>query len=279
MAARVKARSDSYSLPPASTLPAMSMGYRHALADLIWAHVLVTQGLRTQEKRPFDHIEKYFEAVNTLDPKFRPPYILADALITFQSGNENPLERALAARLVLERGVRELPHDAEVWLNYGEFLAYTGPGVLNDPADQDRWRREGAAALMRAGELSPRDEKVTWRSVAAFGLVSGKEAERAALIRFLERVYATTEDLELREHVLRKLRLLAADNEQSRVLVLRREFDAVWRTTAFVNRTHLRIIGPSRSPWECAGALAEGGSRDRCMRDWNAWSRAVAPVD
>jgi len=279
MAARVKARSDAYSLPPAASLPALSMGYRAAFADLIWAHILVTQGLRTLEKRPFDHIEKYFEAVNALDPKFRPPYILADALITFQSGNEPPLGRVLAARQVLERGIQELPHDAEVWLNYGEFLAYTGPGVVTDPADQDRWRKDGAAALMRAGELSPRDENVTWRSVAAYGLLHGKEAERAALIRFLERVYATTEDQELRENVLLKLRGLDAENKKSQVLVLQREFDTRWRAKAFVNRTQLRIIGPSCSPWECAGALAEGGSRDRCLRDWNAWSRSVAPVD
>ena len=55
--ARVKERSDAYALPPSNVLPAVSLGYRDALADMIWAHVLVTQGLRFGEKRAFDHLD------------------------------------------------------------------------------------------------------------------------------------------------------------------------------------------------------------------------------
>ena len=47
--ARVKEVSDIYPLPPPEQLPVLSLGYRAAMADALWASVLVTQGLRLQQ--------------------------------------------------------------------------------------------------------------------------------------------------------------------------------------------------------------------------------------
>lgn len=276
-AAKVKNRDDSYALPPTSTLTAVSMGYRQALADLIWAHVLVTQGLRGSERRPFNHLTEYLTAINTLDPKFREPYKYADTLLTFQMNDPDKVDNVRSARRILERGLRELPNDAELWVNYGEFLAYTGPSALTDPAEQDQWRADGAVALMHAGQLGSKDETVMWHSVAAVGLLSGKEAEREALIHFLERVYALTEDPELRDHVSRRLQQLAVNRQESRLMAQRRAFEELWRPLSFVSRTQLRVIGPPRDTWRCAGPLREGLQADDCARDWVAWSKGVLP--
>lgn len=271
----VKERYDSYLLPPSHMLAQASMGYRQALADLIWAYVLVTQGLRTSEKRPFDHLAEYFEAINTLDPMFREPYKYADSLLTSQTHDADKEGSLRAARIILERGLQNFPTDAELWLNYGEFLAYVGPGVIEDQVEQKRWRADGAAALMHVGQLGSKNENLLWHSIAAVGLLREQEAERGALIRFLERVYAMTEDEELRDNVLNKLRVLGTDQAKSRDIQRQRAFDDLWRKTPFITRTQLRIIGPMPETWSCAGDQLNGQATDRCLRDWTSWSRSL----
>jgi hypothetical protein len=53
---RVRERQDVYFLPPPSQLVTISLGYRAALADALWAHVLVSQGLHTFERRRFENL-------------------------------------------------------------------------------------------------------------------------------------------------------------------------------------------------------------------------------
>jgi hypothetical protein len=278
-AKKMKERSDAYALPPARVLPIVSMGYKQALADTIWAYVLVAQGLRFQERRPFEHLPLYLDAIYTLDPKFREPYKYADTLLTFQVNDRHKEQNVRFAREFLERGLKEHPTDAELWMNYGEFLAYVAPGSLSEERERAAWREQGAAALMRAGQLGSKDEYLLWHSVSAVGLLSDKKAEREGLIHFLERVYAMTEDLELREHVLKKLQILMRDQQESRVIQQQKAFDDEWRRTSFVARTQLRVIGPKRDTWKCAGFVEQGVASDHCDRDWPAWSRSLGLGD
>src|SRR4051794_2940578 len=81
----VQVQSDVFALPPPNQVVAMSLGYRSALADLIFSHVLVSTGIHIQEKRRFEFVDKYIETVNELDPKFAAPYRMADGLITLQA--------------------------------------------------------------------------------------------------------------------------------------------------------------------------------------------------
>src|SRR4051794_2630492 len=83
----VKETSDVYTLPPAEHAAALSLGYRAALADVLWAHVMVSQGLHMQEQRRFDNLTQLLDTINELDPTFRDPYTYADALIAIQHGS------------------------------------------------------------------------------------------------------------------------------------------------------------------------------------------------
>lgn len=253
------------------------MGYREALADLLWAHVLVTQGLRFGEKRPFDHLDLYLDAIATLAPKFREPYKYADSLLSFQTNDPNKTENVRKARAFVERGLREFPMDAELWMNFGEFLAYVAPSALTDEKETEQWRKDGAMALIRAGELGARNDLLLWHAVSAVGLLADKEAERAALIRFLERIYASTEDVELREHVKRKLIALAVDQSRSDMIRQQQAFDERWRPLGFVTRTQLRVIGPTPPAWACAGQQTGDQARAQCGRDWSSWARTLRP--
>src|ERR1700690_2993990 len=83
--ARARTKRDIYALPSPRQAVAFSLGYRSAMAELIFAHVLVESGLHIQEHRRFDTLGTYLETVVALDPQFSTPYRLADTLLTFQA--------------------------------------------------------------------------------------------------------------------------------------------------------------------------------------------------
>jgi tetratricopeptide (TPR) repeat protein len=269
----VKAHSDVYALPPPSVLSRASLGYRSALADYLWAHVLVTQGLRMGEKRPFSEVALYLEAINHLDPQFREPYRLADSIMSFQVGDPDREESVRQARIVLERGLVHFPYDAELWLNYGQFLAYIAPGSL--PADAEEragWQEAGAKALVRAGELAG-DESTVYKAMSAAAILN-RQGEVDAAIQFLERLYAVADDEDVREDVGQRLQALRQGKQQSRDFELSQAFDSVWRRDLpFARRTLLSVLGPPTDPWRCVGPAHERGGP--CSVDWKSWSESV----
>src|SRR5437868_6988860 len=109
-----KISNDVYTLPPTGQLTALSLGYRSALADLVFAHVLVSSGIHFQEKRAFEFASQYIDAVNALDPKFELPYRMADGLITLQAKPVS-VEAYRQARRILERGMAEFPYSQAMW--------------------------------------------------------------------------------------------------------------------------------------------------------------------
>jgi hypothetical protein len=150
---RVKETSEVALLPPPEQVVSLSLGYRAALADVLWARVLVTQGLRRMEKRRFEELPMLLDAINELDPTFRDPYLYAAALMTLQ-GAPPTREEVLKTRAILERGAKNRPLDAEVWLALGQFVAFMAPNsYLTDEDEKRQWRVEGAKMLARAAEL------------------------------------------------------------------------------------------------------------------------------
>ena len=77
-------RDDVFVLPPPNQLKTMALGYKHAIADLIWAKLLVEQGLHWQEKRKFTDLPKYVDAIIALEPDHPTLYQFVDTLIVFQ---------------------------------------------------------------------------------------------------------------------------------------------------------------------------------------------------
>src|SRR5690606_2265125 len=118
--AEAKRRHDVYLLPSPEHTRLMSLGYRSALADLVFAHVLVSYGQHFQEKRRFEFVGSYLETMMALDPRFREPYRLADTLLTLQPEPAREEDYRTARRLQ-ERGLEEFPFDSELWLIAGQF--------------------------------------------------------------------------------------------------------------------------------------------------------------
>lgn len=172
---------------------------------------------------------------------------------------------ARKARVYLERGTRERPEDAALWLKYGEFLAYLAPSFLHDPAESEAWRREGAVAMTRAVELGADAE----RALSAASLLS-QSGETEAAIRSLQRAYAFTEHpamTAVHEAIGRKLETLQASHTIEAERAAMRAIDARWqRELPFLSRDQALLLGPVVDIARCAGVAAS--HRPECSREW-----------
>jgi tetratricopeptide (TPR) repeat protein len=273
--ARAKEDSDVHLLPPPKDVVVMSLGYRAALADVLWAQVLVAQGLRTMDRRRYDTIADMLDTINELDPEFRDPYLWSDALINLQvtAAKKEDIERT---RMIVERGTRNRPLDPEVWRTAGQFVAFTGPGTLiRDPEEVREWRHAGAKLLARAAELGGDVGFAGWSAVASASILT-RQGERDAAIRLLRRTLAVTEDEELRENLLGQLRYLLGEQQeeahrkrQAELLELSR------KDLPFIGRTALHVLGPPFDSAYCAGG--KPATEKRCALTWKDWAKAGEP--
>jgi len=258
---------DTYTLPSPQQTVVASLGYRSALADLIFAHVLVQQGLHFQEKRLFEFVGNYLDTINELDPKFRAPYYLADTLLTLQS-KPPPQENFVKARQIIERGMDELPNDSRLWIQGAQYIAYLGPARFQDPKVKREWRLAGARRLARGCELIADDDIDPHQCITAAGLLS-RAGEIEATIQFLERVLVVTDNEEIQELARGLLERHAGERErvewESRLTAFQRSWQQDLR---FVSKHLLLVLGPPFDPARCAGALPLTAE---CATTWRAW--------
>ncbi|MCE7889378.1 MAG: hypothetical protein DYH12_06715 [Sorangiineae bacterium PRO1] len=264
----IKASSDVYALPSPEQTVVLSLGWRSALADLLYSNVLVSYGIHIQEKRRFEFVGNYLETVNELDPKFRAPYRYADTLLTLGAVNPRP-EDYLRARKILERGMTELPHDGELWNQAGQFMAYLAPSNLGDEALKQEWRLEGARRMARACELVGHNENLPYHCITAATLLS-KAGEREATIQFLERVLTVVDDENVRALAMGYLQKTAGERERDDVQWRVERFAGVWqRDLSYLSKDALLAIGPPLDVARCAGQ--SGGRGAECSATWRAW--------
>ena len=266
--ARAKQLHDTHVLPSPAVTRALSLGYRSALADLIFSHVLVQYGQHIQQRRRFELAAFYLDVITTLDPKFREPYRIADTLITLQT--EVPRhEDYLAARRLLDRGLREYPYDAELWLVAGQYLAYLG-GRNVSPAEAPEWQQEGARKLARACELqSGAGESSLCLSAAS---LFSRAGNRAAAKSFLERVMNIADSPELQAMAASYLQRNGGATERDRLDDRARRLRKLWsEDLPFVSKEALLLLGPAFDPAKCAGIPAPTDvTCSTSFRDWAA---------
>jgi hypothetical protein len=261
-------KNDVLALPPPSQVVTMSLGYRAAVADLIFAHVLVSSGIHFQEKRLFEFVGNYLETVNALDPKFRAPYRIADTLLTLQVKPVGP-EAYREARRILERGLAEFPYDQALWSSAGQFFAYLGPPAFeSDPNEQAEWKLKGARTLARACELIGNNENIPYQCITAARLLDNAGAATDSR-KFLERMRQVSDDPEIHRFIDAQLKRLGAAQDEGRLQAHREAFTHAWGADLpFITRGALLVVGPNWDPAACAG------SELKCATSWRAWSEA-----
>jgi len=269
---RVHSKRDVYALPSPRQAIVMSLGYRSAMADLIFANVLVESGLHIQEHRKFDTLAAYLYTVIALDPKFRTPYRLADTLLTFQAGKAT-LTDFENARKIIEKGLSELPFDQELYLTAGQFFAYlAAPNIaeLGSKEEAERWKLAGARALARSCELVGRNENIPYHCITAARLFDAA-GERKAMQSFLERFLAVNDDEEVRKLALGYMGRTLGNAEKSEVQRRLGELDEIRKSDLpFVGKNRYLLLPPRSEPFACVGYW--GSDALSCatnLRDWH----------
>jgi tetratricopeptide (TPR) repeat protein len=260
----------SWLLSPERTV-ALSLGYREALADYVFANTLVAYGLSFQEKRRFELAGRYLDTINALSPKFRAPYLIADTLLTLQTLPART-EDLLKAREVLERGMRELPYDAEVWLVAGQYMAYlAAPHV---PAElYSEFRLEGARILSRACELASNNANIPYHCIAAAGILD-KAGQREAVIQMLSRTLAVNDDETIRKQALALLEKALGEREREQFARRTDALNALWQSELpLASRNLLSVLGPGPDVFRCAGRAAFSSAG--CHTSWITWAREL----
>jgi hypothetical protein len=270
----VKARDDVYALPPPRELKAMTFGYHAAAVDLLWAKLLVEYGMHWGEHRDFLDLNNYLDSILELEPDYAPLYKYVSTLLVYRPlrGYEND---ARLARAILERGTRERPDDWQVWLDYGQFIAYLGPSWMPEESERQQWRHDGALAIARAVELGAASE----RSLDVATTLK-KFGERDAAIRELERGYALTDDPQKQAQIAASLARLEAAGQRDEIDRKRRLIEGDWRASyPFTSRGQYLMLGPIVDPLKCAGpAEARGQSFDDDTACAHDWSSRLAPA-
>jgi hypothetical protein len=276
---------DANLLPPPPHMVVLSLGYRAALADLLWARTLILNGTRLQERRRFDGNVPLLDIINELDPTWRDPYRLADTLVTLQVKTA-PLDQVRAVRRVLERGVRERPYDAGLWLVLGQFVGWIAPPAYFEdrPEEADAWRRAGAGYMARAAELGAADPSIQWQVIGAQRLFADLgQAERG--VEMLLSMLATTDDPELRAELEARLdaqlKRRKLGQEERRVTEYRARRDAFERLAREhypgANGVRSRLLGFPTDRAACAGdSVGRTASGKACASSWRDWSANVA---
>ena len=266
-----KVTSDPYLLPSVDQTYVASLGYRSALADLIYGHVLVSYGLHFQDGRLFEHVGEYLDVINRLDPKFRAPYWFADTLLTLQP-KPPPEAFYRKARQIQERGLAELPYDQELFSAAGQFMAYLAPTRLSDPAEQQEYKRAGARYLMQACNLLGSNDAIPYHCVTAARLLN-LDDQRDAAQKMLERLLTVSDDPAIQELAMGYLKGMVGKQAQAVVEARQQRFRAK-RTAdlAFSPRVEAAALGPGFDTAACAGP-AKAASAD-CASSWTRFAES-----
>jgi hypothetical protein len=267
---------DGYALPGPEGTQLLSLGYRSAVADFIYAHVLVAYGMHFQQQRRFEHVGDYLDTLTTLDPAFAQPYLFADTLLTIQP-KPSPEADYDRARELLLRGTRALPYHQELWLVAGQFIAYVAPPRLADPAKREAWKLEGAGLLARACELATQNRNIPYHCVAAATLLN-RAGQREALITMLTRTLAVNDDEEIQKLALASLGSWVGERQREQYQARARAFAERWQADLpFVSKEQQLLLGPRTDPNGCVGVSTtpqESSPDDRCLTTWAMWSEA-----
>ncbi len=162
-------------LPEPEHLRMASLGFEEPVADLLWIRVALTFGERAGiDSRPAwtEWLRRMIRTVNALDPRWRTAYYYGGTLLRVVGDIEG-------SDLVFDGGRTNLPDDAFFPFSLG-MNAYL-------------YRDDAVAAGVFLEEAAGRPGAPSWYAAAAAAM-RARAGARAAGIRFLEEVRATSLD-------------------------------------------------------------------------------------
>lgn len=208
-------------LPPAKHLGPMSLGYREALADLIWIRAVIFTG-DTRGAGMHDWILTYLEAIYTLAPTFQKPYAWGGVAFIYTgtaSVDRDMVDRSME---VYRRGLAYFPEDHELLFALGMLLTrdvQTVPGY--DEVERELAMEEGTMLIRKAAAFGA---SPLVRQLAATLITEGGTDQLA--IQFLEAQLLQAQDEDHRRLLQQKLEAAIGEAGFESIDKLRAEFSA-----------------------------------------------------
>jgi len=139
--------SDKYYLPPPEQLKVVSMGYREAVADMVWIGAIQHAADRRYfAGRRFPWLERYVDAVLALNPYMLKVYLWIDGTLTYARGRMTNRDWHRTIHY-MERGHRAFPRNWELLFKLA--CAWTELKA-KDPSARSRNMRLAADYLWKA---------------------------------------------------------------------------------------------------------------------------------
>ena len=216
---------DIYYLPPPTWLRVMSLGYREALADLLWMRALVYFGEEvTQAEGMVKHLFEYTDAMLGLDEDFKAVYRWV-GVVTFYRAGEFLEEDGWRGVSYLERAVKRWPDDGELAWDLGATLAFEMPPGLKDEEARDAAKQRGLVHMATAARLG---HGPPWLALTNASML-GKLGKTEQAIRHLEEAYSTLTDEESRAQVAARLAKLRDERYATAFQQAHRELRERWQ--------------------------------------------------
>lgn len=231
-------------LPPPHYLRAMSLGYREALADLVWVRALVFAG-QSLGQTDTTMVERYVEGITTLAPRFHRPYLWGG--ITAIYGGSATIDRPMVERSarIYRAGLRRFPDSHQLLYALGMLLTHqVGSTSGYTEAEKEARAAEGVELIRRAAAHGA--DPLVRRYAAT---IITEHATSALAQQFLESQLASAEDEEHRRLLRRKLGALTSREAVARVEQTREAFDTEHQRVApYVPDALYAVIRSEGSP-------------------------------
>ncbi|MFO0681262.1 MAG: hypothetical protein U0234_04385 [Sandaracinus sp.] len=232
---------DRYYLPTPVWLEVFSLGYREALADLIWIRMLVYYGDELVHRGAERHVFDYADAILALDPDASMVYRWMGTLGVYRA-TDVTVEDVERTATIMERGAARYPNDGQLAWRTGALLAFELPPFYReDPAAQRRARERAVPYLVRATELgaAPPYAMLTSSSL----LLRIGHAEEAAT--HLEEMYSAVEDPALRAEIAARIESLRSGAFAEAFVEENRRFEERWgREMPYAPAALYDLVGP-----------------------------------
>jgi hypothetical protein len=251
--ARTATYEDFYYLPPTDYLLVISLGYRAALADLIWMKALVYYGDELGHHGNVHHLYRYGDAMLALDPDFKKVYRWVASCALYRTGDITVAD-AKAAVSYLERATRRFPDDGELAWDLGANYTYELAPMLTDTHEREVARRKGlefleAAVMRKAGP--PWLVLQTSKDLEALG-------RKEQAIKHLEDAYAAASDVQIKQEIEIKLSRLRSAAYAEALRRANQELTATrQRNFPYLDDSLYLLVGP-RPPLDRTAWLSRG---------------------
>lgn len=243
---------DIYYLPPTESLIIGSLGYREALADLLWMKALVYYGEELAQRGGVKNLYRYGDAVLALDPNYKRVYRWIASSALYRTGLVT-VEDARAAIRYLEVAARRFPDDGELAWDLGANYAFELAPMLQG-AEREAAKRKGLDYLEAA---SLRNAGPPWLALQTASELNALGRSEQA-IRHLEDAYAVASDPAIKQRMEKQLAALRSEAYAEALRRTAAELEAArQRDFPYLDTTLYMLVGP-RPPFGGDAWLAQG---------------------